>query len=124
MQLNYFGSIRLIMGFMPTMTQRRKGPHHQHQFDRRAGQLAALLRYVASKAALDAFSRCAQGELVGKGITFTTINMPLVKTPMIAPTKMYDSVPTLSPDEAADMVVKGDQKPSRIATHLGIFAPR
>ena len=123
MQLNYFGCIRLIMGFMPTMTQRRKG----HIINISSiGVLANSPRfsaYVASKAALDAFSRCAQGELSGKGISFTTINMPLVKTPMIAPTKMYDSVPTLTPEEAADMVVKGIiEKPSRIATRLGIFA--
>ena len=123
MQLNYFGSIRLIMGFMPTMTQRRKG----HVINISSiGVLANSPRfsaYVASKAALDAFSRCAQGELSGKGISFTTINMPLVKTPMIAPTKMYDSVPTLSPEEAADLLVKAIiEKPSRIATRLGIFS--
>ncbi len=123
MQLNYFGSIRLIMGFMPTMTQRRKG----HIINISSiGVLASSPRfaaYVASKAALDAFSRCAQGELSGKGISFTTINMPLVKTPMIAPTKMYDSVPTLTPDEAADLIVKGIiERPSRIATRLGIFS--
>ena len=123
MQLNYFGSIRLIMGLMPSMTQRRKG----HIINISSiGVLANSPRfaaYVASKAALDAFSRCAQGELSGKGISFTTINMPLVKTPMIAPTKMYDSVPTLTPDEAADLVVKGIiERPSRIATRLGIFA--
>ena len=123
MQLNYFGSLRLIMGFLPSMTHRRKG----HIINISSiGVLANSPRfsaYVASKAALDAFSRCAQGELSGKGISFTTINMPLVKTPMIAPTKMYDSVPTLTPDEAADLVVKGIiEKPSRIATRLGIFA--
>ena len=123
MQLNYFGCIRLIMGFMPTMTQRRKG----HIINISSiGVLANSPRfsaYVASKAALDAFSRCAQGELSGKGISFTTVNMPLVKTPMIAPTKMYDSVPTLSPEEAADLLVKAIiEKPSRIATRLGIFA--
>ena len=79
--------------------------------------------YVASKAALDAFSRCAQAEYSDNGVSFTTINMPLVKTPMIAPTKMYDSVPTLTPEEAADLVVKGIiEKPSRIATRLGIFS--
>lgn len=123
MQLNYFGSLRLIMGFLPSMTQRRKG----HIINISSiGVLANSPRfsaYVASKAALDAFSRCAQGELSGKGISFTTINMPLVKTPMIAPTKVYESVPTLTPDEAADLVVKGIiEKPSRIATRLGIFA--
>ncbi len=123
MQLNYFGSLRLIMGVMPTMIQRRKG----HIINISSiGVLANSPRfsaYVASKAALDAFSRCAQGELSGKGISFTTINMPLVRTPMIAPTKMYESVPTLSTDEAADLVVKGIiEKPSRIATRLGIFS--
>ena len=123
MQLNYFGSIRLIMGLMPGMIQRRKG----HIINISSiGVLANSPRfsaYVASKAALDAFSRCAQGELSGKGISFTTINMPLVKTPMIAPTKMYDSVPTLTPDEAADLIVRGIiEKPSRIATRLGIFS--
>ena len=123
MQLNYFGSLRLIMGFMPKMIERRKG----HIINISSiGVLANSPRfsaYVASKAALDAFSRCAQGELSGKNIAFTTINMPLVKTPMIAPTKMYDSVPTLTPDEAADLVVKGIiERPSRIATRLGIFS--
>ena len=79
--------------------------------------------YVASKSALDAFSRCAQGELSSKNIAFTTINMPLVRTAMIAPTKMYESVPTLSPEEAGDLIVQAIiERPSRIATRLGIFA--
>jgi NAD(P)-dependent dehydrogenase (short-subunit alcohol dehydrogenase family) len=123
MQLNYFGCLRLIMGFMPGMIERRRG----HIINISSiGVLANSPRfsaYVASKAALDAFSRCAQGELSGKNIAFTTINMPLVKTAMIAPTKMYDSVPTLSPDEAGDLIVQAIiERPSRIATRLGIFA--
>jgi NAD(P)-dependent dehydrogenase (short-subunit alcohol dehydrogenase family) len=79
--------------------------------------------YVASKAALDAWTRCASSEFADVGITFTTINMPLVRTPMIAPTKIYNNVPTLSPEEAADLLVKAIiEKPSRIATRLGIFS--
>ena len=123
MQLNYFGCLRLIMGFLPVMTQRRKG----HIINISSiGVLASSARfsaYVASKAALDAFSRCAQAEFSGKNIAFTTVNMPLVKTPMIAPTKMYDSVPTLTPEEAADLIVKAIiERPSRVATRMGIFA--
>src|SRR3546814_15525403 len=102
---------------MTKMTHRRKG--HICNVSS-IGVLANSPRFaadVASKAALDAFSRCAQGELSGKRISFTTINMPLVKTPMIAPTKMYDSVPTLTPDEAADLLVKAIiERPTRIAT--------
>src|SRR5207249_3180641 len=62
--------------------------------------------YVASKSALDAFAECAASEIIDKGVHFTNINMPLVRTPMIAPTKMYENVPTLSPDEAAGLVVE------------------
>ena len=123
MQLNYFGSLRLIMGVLPKMTERRRG--HVVNISS-IGVLASSPRfsaYVASKAALDAFSRCAQAEFSGKNIAFTTINMPLVRTAMIAPTKMYESVPTLSPEEAADLIVQAIiERPSRIATRLGIFA--
>ncbi len=123
MQLNYFGSLRLIMGFLPSMTQRRRG----HIINISSiGVLANSPRfsaYVASKAALDAFSRCAQAEFSGNNIAFTTINMPLVRTKMIGPTKIYDSIPTLTPDEAGDMIVQAIlERPSRIATRLGIFA--
>jgi NAD(P)-dependent dehydrogenase (short-subunit alcohol dehydrogenase family) len=77
--------------------------------------------YVASKAALDAWTRCASSEFQDQGITFTTINMPLVRTPMIAPTKIYNNVPTLAPEEAADMIADACiNKPVRIATRLGI----
>lgn len=123
MQLNYFGSLRLIMGFLPGMTAKRRG----HVINISSiGVLTNAPRfsaYVASKAALDAFSRCAASEFSDRNIHFTIINMPLVRTPMIGPTKMYDSVPTLSSDEAADLVVKAIiERPQRIATRMGIFA--
>ena len=78
---------------------------------------------MASKSALDAFTECAASEFIDKGIHVTNINMPLVRTPMIAPTKMYENVPTLSPEEAAGLVVEAIvRRPVRIATRLGIFA--
>ena len=123
MQLNYFGSVRLIMGFAPSMLE-RKGGHVVNISS--IGVLTNAPRfsaYVASKSALDAFSRCAASEWSDQNVTFTTVNMPLVKTPMIAPTKIYDSVPTLSPEEAADMVADAIvYRPKRIATRLGVFA--
>ena len=122
MQLNYFGSVRLIMGFAPSMLERQRG--HVVNISS-IGVLTNAPRfsaYVASKSALDAFSRCAASEWSDRNVTFTTINMPLVKTPMIAPTKIYDSVPTLSPEEAADLVASAIvERPKRIATRLGIF---
>ena len=62
----------------------------------------------------------ASSEYADQGVSFTTINMPLVHTPMIAPTNIYKNVPTLSPEEAADMVAQACiSKPVRIATRLG-----
>ena len=78
--------------------------------------------YVASKAALDAFSRCIASEVVDDGVHITTIHMPLVRTPMIAPTKMYDAFPTITPEEAADMITDAMiRKPKKVATRLGNF---
>jgi NAD(P)-dependent dehydrogenase (short-subunit alcohol dehydrogenase family) len=123
MQLNYFGSLRLILRALPHMTARRRG----HVINISSiGVLTNSPRfsaYVASKAALDAFSRCASAEFSDTGVGFTTINMPLVRTPMIAPTKMYDNVPTISPDEAAAFVKQAViYRPQRVATRMGIFA--
>ena len=76
--------------------------------------------YVASKSALDAFSRSIASEIIDDGVQITTIHMPLVRTPMIAPTKMYDRFPTITPEEAADMICEAIiHKPKRIATPLG-----
>ena len=121
MQLNYFGCLRVTMGLLPGMVEKRKG--HVVNISS-IGVLTNAPRfsaYVASKAALDAWTRCASSEFADQGITFTTINMPLVRTPMIAPTKIYNNVPTLAPEEAADMIAQACIfKPVRIATRLGI----
>jgi NAD(P)-dependent dehydrogenase (short-subunit alcohol dehydrogenase family) len=121
MQLNYFGALRLIFGFAPVMLERKAG----HIINISSiGVLASPPRfsaYVASKAALDAFSWCAAPEFADANVRFTTINMPLVRTPMIAPTKLYDAFPTLSPDEAAELVMTAViDKPKRVATSLGL----
>ena len=122
MQLNYFGSLRLTLGFLPIMAQRRSG----HVINVSSiGVLTNAPRfsaYVASKAALEAWARCAASEFLDRGVHFTTVNMPLVRTEMVSPTKMYEKIPMLSPDEAADIIVDAIiRQPVRIATRLGVF---
>ena len=120
MQLNYFGSLRVTMGLLPGMVAKRKG----HVVN--LSSISVLVNaprfsaYVASKAALDAWTACAASEFQDQGITFTTVNMPLVRTPMTAPTKIYENMPLLDPGDAADMVVQACiNKPTRVATRLG-----
>jgi len=122
MQLNYFGCIRVTMGLLPGMVAKKKGHIVNISSIGVLTNAPRFSAYVASKAALDAWTRCASSEFADVGITFTTINMPLVRTPMIAPTKIYNNVPTLSPEEAADMIASACvEKPVRIATRLGVF---
>jgi len=123
MQLNYFGALKLIMGFLPSMVDQRRGQVINISSIGVLTNAPRFSAYVASKAALDSFSRCAASEFNDTGISFTTINMPLVRTPMIAPTKIYESVPTITPEDAADMIKQAVIfRPQRIATRLGIFA--
>jgi len=122
MSVNYFGALRLMLALLPAMQKKKSG----HVINISSiGVLTNAPRfsaYVASKAALDAFTRCAASEFADVGIKFTTISMPLVRTPMIAPTKIYENVPTLSPEEAADLIVQAIvYKPVRITTRLGTF---
>jgi thioester reductase-like protein len=122
MALNYFGAVKLIIGILPHMRERGSG--HIVNISTIGVQTnpPRFSAYVASKAALDAFTRVVASETIGDGVTFTTIHMPLVRTPMIAPTKMYDAFPAITPDQAADMICEAlRSRPKHIGTRLGTF---
>jgi NAD(P)-dependent dehydrogenase (short-subunit alcohol dehydrogenase family) len=121
MHVNYFGALRVTLAFLPGMTKKRRGNVVNISSIGVLTNAPRFSAYVASKAALDAFTRCAASEYADTGIKFTTINMPLVRTPMIAPTNLYNNVPTLSPEDAADLIAEAIiDEPVRIATRLGI----
>jgi short-subunit dehydrogenase len=124
MQLNYFACVRLTMNLLPSMTARRRGHVINVSSIGVLSNAPRFSAYVASKAALESFARCAASEFHDEGVHFTIINMPLVRTPMIAPTKIYEDMPTIiSPDEAADMIADAIiRKPQRIATRLGVMS--
>jgi NAD(P)-dependent dehydrogenase (short-subunit alcohol dehydrogenase family) len=122
MQLNYFGALRLILAFTPGMRERKRGHIINVSSIGVQTNTPRFSAYVASKAALDAFARCVAPEMIGDNVHITTIYMPLVRTPMIAPTNIYDAFPTLTPEEAAAMITDAMiDKPKRLATRLGTF---
>jgi len=123
MRVNYFGCIQLTMGLLPEMVKRQNG----HVINISSiGVLAGSPRfsaYVASKAALEAWTQCAASEFFDRGVDFTIINFGLVRTPMIAPTKFYDHVPAMTPEEAAGFVADAIiRRPVRLTTRLGVFS--
>jgi NAD(P)-dependent dehydrogenase (short-subunit alcohol dehydrogenase family) len=132
MRINYFAAVRVTLGLLPAMVQRGAG----HVINISSiGVLTSSPRfagYNASKAALESFSRCAGAEYAARGVHFTVINMPLVRTAMVAPTKVYEHFPLLRPEQAAERVCAAlMERPERMATPLGtlaqlleVFAPK
>ncbi len=122
MQLNYFGALKLILGFLPGMRDGKAGHVINVSSIGAQTNTPRFSAYVASKSALDGFSRCIGSEVVDDNVSVTTVYMPLVRTPMIAPTGMYDAFPTISPDEAADLITGAIiSKQKKVATRLGTF---
>jgi NAD(P)-dependent dehydrogenase (short-subunit alcohol dehydrogenase family) len=120
MQLNDFGAVKLILRVLPVMRERRSGHIINISSIGVQTNTPRFSAYVSSKAALDAFSRCIASEIIDDGVHMTTIHMPLVRTPMIKPTKLYNRFPTITPERAADLICEAIiHRPKRIATPLG-----
>ena len=124
MQLNYYSPLRLIRGFAPGMRARRAGHIVNVSTWGVLSESSPLFAvYNASKAALTAVSRVVETEWAQDGVHSTTLFYPLVKTPMIAPTRAYDGLPGLSADEAAEwMVTAVRRRPVRIAPRMAVTA--
>ncbi|MBV9049636.1 MAG: SDR family NAD(P)-dependent oxidoreductase [Solirubrobacterales bacterium] len=120
MQLNYFAPVKLILDLLPVMRTQHSGHIINVSTMGLQTNTPRFAAYLASKAALDAFSRSIAPEIIDDGVHITTVYMPLVRTPMIAPTRIYERFPTLSPDQAADLITEAIRKrPKRVATTLG-----
>jgi NAD(P)-dependent dehydrogenase (short-subunit alcohol dehydrogenase family) len=120
MQVNYFGAVRLILALLPAMRARKSGHIIDISSIGTQTNPPRFSAYVASKAALDAFSRVIASEVIDDGVHITTVHMPLVRTPMIAPTRMYDVFPAITPEEAAEMIARAMvERPKKVATRLG-----
>jgi short-subunit dehydrogenase/thioester reductase-like protein len=123
MALNYFAAVRLTLAFLPGMAARRAG--HVIAVSS-IGVLSSQPRfsaYIASKAALEAFTRSASAEYRDRGVAFSVVNYPLVRTAMVAPTRAYAQIQMLSPEEAAQHIVDAlVHKSPRVVTPLGRLA--
>ena len=122
-QLNYLGAVALILKVLPGMRERHSG--HIVNISSMGVQINTprFSAYVASKNALDGFSRSIASEVIDDGVDITTVYMPLVRTPMIEPTAHYRSMPSISPEEASTMVAKAlVNKPKKQTTTGGRIA--
>ena len=120
LSLNFLGAVRLIMGFLPGMRAQKQGQIINVSTIGVQVNVPRYGAYIASKAALDAFSRVLAVEALKDGVKVTTIYMPLVKTPMMKSTTIYDAFPMRTAEQAADLVVDGIiRQPKRVAVPVG-----
>lgn len=118
--LNFLGAVRLIMGFLPGMRAQKQGQILNVSTIGVQVNPPRYGAYIASKAALDAFSRVVGVEAHKDGVKVTTIYMPLVKTPMMKSTTIYDAFPMRSAAQAVDLIVEGIiHQPKRVAIPVG-----
>jgi NAD(P)-dependent dehydrogenase (short-subunit alcohol dehydrogenase family) len=123
MRLNYFAALRVTLGFLPGMAERGAGHVIAISSIGVLTNAARFAGYNASKAALEAFSRCAAAEYLERGVRFTVVNLPLVRTPMVEPTRIYRRFPLLQPEQAADIVCDAViAQPQRLVTRFGVLA--
>lgn len=123
MKINYLAAVRVTLGFLPAMVARGSGHVIGISSIGVLSNAPRFAAYNASKAALEAFTRSVGVEYCDRGVESTVINMPLVRTPMVTPTKMYQQLALWRPEQAADLVCDAIiHKPERLATRLGHFA--
>ena len=120
MSLNYFGALRLILALLPGM--RERGDGHIVNVSTIGSHMSTprFSAYLASKAALDGLSRALAPEVIGDGVRVTVVHMPLVRTPMIAPSRVYRRAPALSAEQGARLVCSAlVDRPRRADVPLG-----
>ncbi len=123
MRLNYFAAVRMTLGFLPAMVAQRAGQVINISSIGVLSHAARFASYNASKAALEAFTRCAAAEYDQRGVRFSVVNLPLVRTPMVEPTRIYRQFHLIRPEKAADMICDAIiNRPQRLATPLGTLA--
>jgi NAD(P)-dependent dehydrogenase (short-subunit alcohol dehydrogenase family) len=132
MAINYFGPVRLTMGLLPAMREQHFG--HVVNIVTWGVQMKApkFAAYIASKTALDTWSRIAGRETYGDNVTFTNMRFGLVRTDMVVPTGSIEDRQGISADEAAARVVRAlEDRPitvgnlaAGVGEALNLVAPR
>lgn len=118
--INYIAPARLILRLLPQMVEHGGG--HVVNVLTWGVQVKApkFAAYIASKTALDTFSRIAGREFYGHGVTFTNVRLSLVRTAMIGPTEVYHRSPAMTPEQAAAKIVRAlEDRPVTVDTVVG-----
>ena len=120
MQLNYIGAVRMTMGLLPRFLEQGRGQVVNASTLSAQVPIPLFSAYLASKAALDSYSRSLNAELGHKGIQATMVYFPMVRTPMSNRTEIYKHMRMMSVEDAAGWIIKAlRDRPARVGKPLG-----
>lgn len=119
MAINFFGPVRLTLGLLPAMRRQRFG--HVVNIVTWGVQMKApkFSAYIASKTALDSWSRVVAREAYGDNVTFTNMRFSLVRTAMSAPTEAYAGYGATADDAARKVLRALEKRPISVNTFAG-----
>jgi NAD(P)-dependent dehydrogenase (short-subunit alcohol dehydrogenase family) len=106
MNLNYYGPVRLLLALIPSLVARQGHVINISAVNVLLAPPPRWAAYQASKTAFDQWLRSVGPELRARGVSTTSIYLPLVRTRMIAPTREYRSMPAMQPQEAAALICR------------------
>ena len=106
MAINYFAPVQLLTSVMPILQNNAGHIINISTINALMHPFPNWAAYQASKTAFDTWFQSATPELNHIGIKTSSIYLPLVKTPMILPTKGYDKMPAMSTEHVAKIIGK------------------
>lgn len=106
MNLNYFGPVQLLLSLIPMLVSKQGHVINVSAVNVLLVPAPKWAAYQASKTAFDQWFRCVGPELNARGVATTSIYLPLVRTRMIEPTKEYDRVPAMQPEDVARLICR------------------
>ncbi|ENU91971.1 hypothetical protein F971_03064 [Acinetobacter vivianii] len=123
MQINYFAAVNMTLHLLPHFMKNSAG--HIVNISTMSTQVPIPLfsAYLASKSALESFSRSLSMELKDKGIDVSIVYFPMVRTPMSSKTAIYKHMKMLDTPAAAGWIVKAiEGKSYRVSSKAGLVA--
>lgn len=104
MAVNYLGPVRLLLPLLEGVEQQGGQLINSSAVNVLLLPAPYWSAYQASKTAFDQWFRSIAPELRARGVQCSSVYFPLVRTRMIAPTKAYQKVPALAPQQAAVII--------------------
>jgi short-subunit dehydrogenase len=120
MQINFFAAVHLTLKLIPRFLEQGEGQVVNISTMSTQVPIPLFSAYLASKSALESFSRSLLAELGDRGIAVTTVYYPMVRTQMSGKTAIYKNMRMMDAERAAGWIVEAvDKRPARVSSPLG-----